>query len=342
MTSRERVWAILDRQPVDHLPLMPITMMFAADRIGRKYGEYAADHRVLVAAQLHVAEEFGFDHVSCISDPSREAADCGAVVQFYPDQPPAIIEEHALLADKARLDNLRAPDPLGGGRMTDRVRAAELFRQKVGGEKVIEGWIEGPCAMAADLRGINNLMLDFYDDPDFVRRLFAFVIEMEVRFAKAQVDVGADLMGIGDAAASLVGPDIYREFVWPFERELVNRVHALGVRSRLHICGNTRAIMADIGRLGCHIYDVDFLVPMEQARRDAGPQQVLLGNLDPVRVIRNSTPDAIRAELAECHRAAGARYIVGAGCEIPRDAPPENVRVLRDYALANSAGTQCP
>ena len=337
MNSSARVWAVMDGKPVDHLPQMPITMMFAADRIGRSYHDYARDYRVLVEGQLRVAEEFGFDHVSCISDPAREATDCGAAVQFFPDQPPAIIEEQALLTDKSQLDTLQFPDPLGGGRMTDRVRAAELFRQKVGGKLAIEGWIEGPCAMAADLRGINNLMLDFYDDPDFVRHLFAFVVEMEVRFAAAQVAAGAELMGIGDAAASLIGPDIYREFVWPFERELLARVHALGARSRLHICGNTKAIMSDIGQLGSHIYDVDFLVPMEHARREAGPQQVLLGNLDPVRVIRNGTPDLVRAELAECHRAAGARYIVGAGCEICRGTPAENLHVLREFAQSRGA-----
>jgi uroporphyrinogen-III decarboxylase len=71
---------------------------------------------------------------------------------------------------------------------------------------------------------------------------------------------------------------------------------------------------------------------MDQARRDAGPQLVLLGNLDPVRDIRNGTPDGILALLAECHRAAGPRYIVGAGCEIPRGTPPENLLALRTYA----------
>ena len=195
MNLRQRVLALLEGRPVDRLPLMPITMMFAADRIGRPYRDYATDYRVLVEGQLRVAAEFGFDYVSCISDPAREAADCGATVQFFPNQPPAIVEEQALLTDKGRLDTLKAPDPRGGGRMTDRVRAAGLFRERVGGELLIEGWIEGPCAQAADLRGINNLMLDFYDDPEFVRRLFAFVVDLELQFAKAQIEAGVELMG---------------------------------------------------------------------------------------------------------------------------------------------------
>ena len=70
MNSRERILEHLAGRPVDHLPLMPITMMFAADRIGVPYLAYATDHRQLVAGQLRVAEEFGFDYVSCISDPA--------------------------------------------------------------------------------------------------------------------------------------------------------------------------------------------------------------------------------------------------------------------------------
>ena len=174
MNGRERILAMLEGRPADRLPLMPITMMFAADRIGVPYGRYATDYRVMAEAQLRTAEEFDFDYVSCISDPAREAADCGATVQFFDDQPPAIDEVHALLADKTALAGLKMPDPLGGGRMHDRVRAAALLSQRTAGERLVEGWIEGPCAEAADLRGINRLMTDFFDDPGFVRDLFAF------------------------------------------------------------------------------------------------------------------------------------------------------------------------
>lgn len=150
----------------DHLPLIPITMMFAADRIGVKYGDYVRTHEVLVKGQIRTAEEFGFDHVSSISDPAREAADYGAHVQWYGDQPPALMEQDSPLADKGKLAVLKPIDPLGRGRMHDRILAIESLNGRVGAEKFVEGWIEGPCAEAADLRGINRLMLDFHDDPN--------------------------------------------------------------------------------------------------------------------------------------------------------------------------------
>ena len=221
--------------------------------------------------------------------------------------------------------------------MHNRVRGVELFKQRVGADKLIEGWVEGPAAEGADLRGINTLMIDFYDDPGFVRDLFDFVVEMETRFARAQVEAGADVIGIGDAAASLVGPRFYQEHVWPFEKRLVEAVHAAGAAVRLHICGDTRRILAGMGQLGCEIVDLDFLAPIAEGRAAMGPQQVLLGNIDPVRVLRNSTPEAVYAAIEECHRQAGPRYIVGAGCEVPRDTPPENVRALVSYAREHAA-----
>lgn len=335
MTGRERILAMVEGRQPDSLPLMPITMMFAGDFVGAPYGLYARDFRTLAEGQMRVAEAFDFDYVSCISDPAREATDCGGATHFFDDQPPAMDEEHALLADKARLKDLVCPDPREG-RMGDRVQAAAWLHERVGVKKMVEGWIEGPCAEAADLRGINRLMLDFYEDPAFVTDLFEFVTNMALTFARAQVEAGVELMGIGDAAASLVGPQVYEQFVWPYEKRLVDGLHEMGALVRMHICGNIRPLLPEIGKLGCDIVDLDSMVPVSEARAAMGPDQVLLGNLDPVAVVRNGTPEAIRASLAACHREAGPRYIVGAGCEIVRDTPHENVHALREYARAHA------
>ncbi len=321
---------------MDCLPAMPITMMLACRRIGARYRDYCTDYRVLAEGQIRIAEHFGFDYVNTMSDPAREAADCGAEVEYFENQPVALLEERALLADKTTLTTLASPDPLGGGRMHNGIQAVARLKERVGNDLLVEGWVEGPIAQAADLRGINTLMTDFFDDPDFVRDLFDFVVEMELRFAREQIRVGADLIGIGDAAASLVGPKIYDEFVWPQEQRLVEGIHAMGGRTRLHICGNTRHLLRGMGRLGCHVVDLDSLAPLSEARERMNPGQILLGNLNPVTVLRDSTPDQVRNAVAECHRQAGERFIVGAGCEAPPDTPEENLMALVAYAKATA------
>jgi MtaA/CmuA family methyltransferase len=336
MNSRERVRAMIETGDSDRLPLMPITMMFASDLHGSSYRDYAADHRVLVAAQTETADRFGFDYVSAISDPAREASDLGAAIEWFDNQPPAINEGRSLLADKAKFAALRVPDPVQGRRMSDRVAGVSLLRQRAGHDRIIEGWVEGPCAMAADLRGLNALMTDFTDDEAFVRDLFEFVVEMETAFGRAQGTVGADLIGIGDAAASLVGPRIYGEFVLPYEKKLIENLRRAGLLTRLHICGRTRRIVGGMGQTGADIIDLDYPTSLADGRRETRPDQVLLGNVDPVRVLQQGTAEQVTGAFAECHRQAGARYIVGAGCEIPRGTPNENVSAMCDYARSHS------
>jgi MtaA/CmuA family methyltransferase len=336
MNGRERILARIRGEATDRLPLMPITMMFAADVAGVHYRQYASDGEVLAETQLRVAEEFGFDHVSAISDPAREVSDLGGEIEWFDDQPPAICGDKPVLTDKERLTTLAPPDPEAPGRMSDRVRGVRALARRAGSSLLVEGWVEGPCAMAADLRGMNPLMLDFFDDPVFVDALMEFSVRMETQFAAAQVAAGATLIGVGDAAASLIGPKLYTQFVVEWEKRLVASIHALGVPVRLHICGNTKRIVRGMGETGCEIVDLDFLTPVAEGRAAMGPKQVLLGNIDPVRALRDGTPESVYAAVAECHAQAGPAFIVGAGCEVPRGTPLKNLRAMARYAAEHN------
>jgi MtaA/CmuA family methyltransferase len=334
MNSRDRVFALLEGKPVDRLVCMPITMMYAAHHIGQKYGMYALDYMLLAEAQMRVAEDYEFDQVSVISE-TREAPDCGAAIRLYEDQPYAIDESHTLLADKSTLLKIRPPSPRNGKSMNDRLEGIKLLKESCGKEKIIEGWLEGPCAAAADLRGVQTLMMDFYDDPLFVKELFEFTTELAIEFGKAQIEDGADIIGVGDAAASLIGPELYKEFVWPYEMRLIQNLKENGAKIRLHICGDIREILEPVGRLGCEIIDIDSMVPMDEARAKIGPEACLLGGTDPVRELQNCSTEEVLSAISKCHHQAGSRYIVGAGCEVPPGTPPENMKALSDYAKNN-------
>lgn len=334
MNSRERFFALLDGQPVDHLVSMPITMMFAAHHIGKKYGGYALDYRLMAEAQMRTAEAYEFDHVSVISE-TREAPDCGAKIIFFEDQPYSPDENNSLLADKSTLLQLKCPSPYEGKYMIDRLKGIDLLKLRCGNEKIIEGWMEGPIAAAADLRGLQTLMMDFYDDPSFVRELFEFTTELAIAFGKAQIEAGADVLGVGDAAASLIGPDLYDELVLPMEKKLITALQNAGAKIRLHICGDSRSILDSIGKLNCEIIDIDSMVPMDEARAKIGPLACLLGGVDPVRELQNATPQELMIALAKYHQQAGEHYIVGAGCEVTPGTLSENLKTMAAYAKRN-------
>jgi uroporphyrinogen-III decarboxylase len=109
----------------------------------------------------------------------------------------------------------------------------------------------------------------------------------------------------------------------------------LGAAVRLHICGDTRAILDGMGRLGVEMVDMDFPSPVRMGREKMGPEQVICGNINPVSVLQDGSVEDVRQAIEVCHREAGNKYIVGAGCEVTRQTPIENLRVLTDYALSH-------
>lgn len=334
MNSYERTIAVIEGHAADHLPAMPIFMTWLAPRIGKSYRQYVTDHRVLVEGQEWLVEHFGIDVVSVISDAWREAADCGAQLTFWENEPPAC--KQALLHDKAALPAVQCPDPMAGGRMTDRVRAVASLAGKFHGEVPVMGWIEGPLAEACCLRGVNQTMLDLIDDPPFVEDLLDFATEMEIIFALAQIEAGADIIGMGDAAASLCGPRFYESLVLPREQQITRAVHEAGALLRLHICGNTNDILAPMAASGADIIDLDYPVERNRARPEMGDDPVIAGNFEPVAILLHATPADVVEACRDCHRAFGPRHIVCAGCEVPTETPLENVQAMFDYARSHT------
>ncbi len=334
MNSYQRTMAVLRGDPADRLPAMPIFMTWLPARIGRPYRDYVLDYRVLVKGQEWLVEHFEIDVVSVISDAWREAADCGAELTFWDNEPPAC--KQPLLQYKTTLASLECPDPLAGGRMTDRVQAVASLSAEYAGEVPVMGWIEGPIAEAGCLRGVNNTMLDFIDDPGFVEDLFDFATQMEIDFALAQIEAGADIIGMGDAAGSLCGPRFYEPMVLPRERKIAHAVHEAGALLRLHICGNTNDILKPMAVTGAEIIDLDYPVNRDAVRAEMGEAPVIAGNFEPVKFLLNETPDAVRQACRECHQAFGPRHIVCAGCEVPTNAPLENVQAMFDYAHSHT------
>ena len=317
--------ATLDGQPVDFPARTPILMQFAAEFIGSDYAAFASDHRVLVEANVACAREFGIDQLSCISDPYRETHGFGSKITYVKNGPPH--STHPLQETKD-LSVLSIPDPLGSERMLDRVKAAELYHQRHHGEYSILGWVEGPAAEAADLRNLMPFLIDLLDDEPFACELMDLCTETAIRFARAQLEAGADTIGIGDAIASQVGPDTYEELIQPREKRLVQAIQAMGGRVKLHICGNITHLLPGIADLGVDVLDVDHLVDLARVRAAVGPRVALAGNMDPVSLIRNGTPDAIREAVRNAVHEAGFPYFVNAGCEIPSGTPVCNLRAL--------------
>jgi MtaA/CmuA family methyltransferase len=328
MTPRERLFARLRGETVDRVPNLAILMQFAARFIAKPYDQFCLDYRVLVEGNLRCNAAFGIDLLSTMSDAYRETADYGATVTFPPDSLP-ICTEH-FLAHTSDLAKLRLFDPWQSTRILDRIHAIQLYKTEAGDHYPILGWVEGPIAELADLRGLTQTLMDFYEEPAFIEDAFQILVEEAILCAKAQVEAGADIIGIGDAAASVVSPDLYREQILPFEQRLIAAIHDAGAKVKLHICGDVTHLLDDIWRTGADIIDIDWMVDIRKALAawPAGP--IANGNFDPVAVMLQGTPEDVRRAARQNIADGGDRICISPGCEVPIDTPHANLQALNE------------
>lgn len=336
MRSLERVRALVAGQSVDHLPVQPVIMMFAAKHFGIPFIEYTRDGRKMAAAQCKLVHDFGIDCLLTCSDPAREVIDIAGEgsINWYEDQGPAICEERAALLDKALLKTFRIPDPFGGGRMHDRIKGIEVMHQEFGGTVSIVGWVEGPLALAAELRGLTRSMTDFLDDPVFMKDLLDFTAEVAMVYAEAQIQSGADTIGMSDAAASMTGPGYYREFLFPRQLRVVESIRRTHpeVIVRLHMCGNTDSLISQMKQLPVQIFELDSPTNLPAARACLGPDRVILGNVSTITDMLEGTPAHVYEASRRCHQTCGKFHIVGTGCEVPPTTPAENLHAMVKYS----------
>ena len=329
MTSAERLYSRMRGEPVDKIPNMNIAMGLVAKAAGTTYADYVRDYRKLAEGNLICAERFGFDSVSAISDPMREASAFGANLVFPEEGVP--YSDPPLLADGFDLKRLKIADPFDSPRTADRIRGVELLRKRVLSDYPVIGWVEGALAETADLRGVSALMWDLADCDDAgpLRETMDVVFSQQCRFAVEQIKAGADVIGVGNAVASLIGPELYEKYGLSYDKALAECIREHGAKVKLHICGNITAILPLLKQVEPDILDIDWMVSFaDAASLFAGTGTCVCGNVDPVAVLLRGDRALVEKSVLSCVSAGGGTALIAAGCEVPAATPEENLLLM--------------
>lgn len=327
MTAKERLYATMQGKPADRVPVMPIFMACAAHFVQRSYRDFYLDAQVLAAAQIAIHESCGTDQLTTLTDPWRESHDFGMKLE-YPPEGVGIPVDGPLLKRPGDLKTLRLPDLSQAQRMQDRINAVDILARQRGERYSVLGWVEGPMAMYSDLRGLEDALIELMEEPQAFHDGAKVLVENAIQFARAQVKAGADMIGMGDAACSVMGPQLYRQHIVTYEKQIFGAIHDMGATCRMHICGNTAPLIKDIVSTGADIIDIDWMVPLAQARKDAGERVMLLGNFDPSAVLLQGTPQTVAAAARRCLAEGGRRFGLMPGCEVPPGTPSANLRAF--------------
>lgn len=222
-------------------------------------------------------------------------------------------------------------------------RAARL----VGERGVTAPWTFGLFNYAADLRGLDRLLEDLLIRPELYRALMEFCLARLTDFHDQLLAAGPDLLSYpGNMAnGSMVGPELFRAHVLPYERRLVGFIQERGVPVLYHNCGDARAMIEAYNELGIRGFETLTEPPygdmdLEEALARFDRRITLVGNVDQITFLRTAVPDAVRAKAARLLERAGSRgrFVLGTSDFLEEGTPAENLFALAEAGRAAGQG----
>jgi len=189
--------------------------------------------------------------------------------------------------------------------------------------------------MVDKLGNAETALMLFYDDPELACALIDKAVALSIEKGKAYIEAGVDCLYIGDsyASGSVISPDIYRRFCAPAYAETAQEFHRLGVFCYKHCCGNYNPLLDDLPATGVDAMDgidPESGVSVRRTKERIGSKLTLMGGLSCLTLLRG-TPTQVYHEARRCvtDGKPNGRYVLGSGCAVPRQTPPENMMAAR-------------
>ncbi len=196
------------------------------------------------------------------------------------------------------------------------------------------GWSWGIITTAGFLRGVETLLMDTMVEPELAHKAIKKSAKLVDGIMRVGSD-GGDYIWVPDPTASgtVINIDTFREFELPYTKEVVAKWKSdLHLPVILHVCGDTIPIMDAVPETGIDILSADHAIDLAKAREIVKDRIALMGNVHPIDVLWNGTPELIREESLRCIEKAGkdGRFILSGGCEVPRDTPIKNIVAMME------------
>lgn len=329
MTGEERMLAACRLQPVD---TTPVWFMRQAGRCIADYRALRERYDILTIAKtpelcsqvtLMPVDLFGVDAAVMYADIMLPLEGMGVEFVIEPEVGPIIDHPIRTAADISALRVIDAEESTPY--VFDAIR---LLRPRLAGRAALVGFSGGPftlgCYMvegrpSRDYARAKSLMLR---DPEQWHRLMATVTEVVIRYLRAQVAAGAQVLQIFDSWVGVLSPVDYERSVLPYSARIFAEVGALGVPT-IHFGTSAAGLLELMVRAGGDLISVDWRIRLDDAWARIGYDRGIQGNLDPATLL--APFDVVeRASRDVLGQAAGRRgHIFNLGHGVFPDTPSE-------------------
>ncbi len=273
-------------------------------------------------------DKFSPDGIFPMMDLTVEIEALGSETNFPENANPSVAKP--LIKNREDLKILKGNWQGISGRMKVFIEVMEKIAKKY---SIIKGgYVIGPFTMAGELMGANDIAMQAMLNPELVSELVNFSLEVISEYANALFNAGADAIAVLEPLAVILSPKKYKEFsLYPFKKLVSNLNNKPLI---LHICGNTNHLiksMLDSGAVGLSL---DSVINFEELKKIIPQEITLMGNLNPVKIFLQSTPDQV-AEATKSLKESmkdTKNFILSSGCDIPLDTPLKNIEAFMKAA----------
>lgn len=221
----------------DRVPVYAQMHELAMKESGVNAKKFYTTPEVLVNGTLEVMEKFDIDVPYIDYDVYNiEAEAIGQKILYSNNDMPDIDRSKPLIRYKDDLKKIKTPNFELDGRFSNVIEMHHIFHKLTGGAKPAFRFC-GPFTLCANIRGIEQLLMDLYNEPDFAKNLFdrvteevlaPWILRLKKEFIDGKVERGSNrtahfpalspnILG-ADAIASIpiVSPSILKEWVIPY------------------------------------------------------------------------------------------------------------------------------
>ncbi len=160
----------------EEAPFVAQMSEFAMAYQGINGHDFFSNPEIFIEGNLRTSAELGFDVADTLWDVyDIECEATGGKMSWFDDLSPAINNTVPLISTEKDLAKLTPPDPYKSGRMPFVRDALHLFHEKTGKQPTIR--FCGPLTCVAQFMQFEQMILKMDEDPEFVHKVFRFVVE---------------------------------------------------------------------------------------------------------------------------------------------------------------------
>ena len=305
---------------------LPIMTHPGIEYIGKSVREAVTDGEVHFAAIKALAERYPSAACTVIMDLTVEAEAFGAKILIPEEEIPTVTDR--LVSDAASVEALQMPS-LEAGRVPEYLKANRLAAEQIKDRPVLAGCI-GPFSLAGRLYDMSEIMVAIYIEPDVIMALLDKCTAFLIDYCKALKATGVAGVVMAEPAAGLLSNEDHQMYATPYIKQIVDAVQDDDFTVILHNCGNTGQCTGAMVESGAAAMHFGNLVDIPQALTEVPEEILVMGNLDPVGVLKQATPEEVAAatsDLLEKTRDA-KNFVISTGCDLPPAVPEANIKAF--------------